>query len=105
MAMLLLVCNAFAQNYKPIRGMGIRAYLAQNGQCVAASNPSNIYSVIDSDTDNGASLGTLLNNTSSNGISIINNNVTYPAGSVTGFNVDIANSAITSVIFPKIRNA
>jgi len=98
MAILLFVCNAFAQNYKPIRGMGIRAYLAQNGQCVAASNPTNIYSVIDSDTDNGASLGTLLNNTSSNGISIINNNTTYPAGSVTGFNVDMANSAITSTV-------
>ncbi|MBB4807528.1 hypothetical protein HNP38_002834 [Chryseobacterium defluvii] len=97
-ATVLFVFVAFAQNYKPIRGMGIRARLAQNGQCVAAASSSNINTLIDANINSGVSLGNLINNTGSNGISVSDNNTMYAAGSVAGFNVDMGNGAMTSTV-------
>ncbi|GAA5100697.1 hypothetical protein GCM10023210_39470 [Chryseobacterium ginsengisoli] len=100
---MLFVAITFGQNYKPIRGMGIRAYLAQNGQCVTA-NSSNINNVIDADTETGSCFGTLLNN-GGNGISVVNNNTTYPAGSIAGFNVDVTNNSMTSATLSSLSIA
>lgn len=100
-ATLLCMFVAFAQNYKPIRGMGIKVNLSQSGFSLP-SNSSNFYNIIDADLDNGVSLGSLLNSgnnsMNNNGIAIVNTNTLYQAGTVTGFNVNMMNSVLTSSV-------
>lgn len=100
---------AFAQNYKPIRGMGIKVNLEQSGLSLASSS-SNLNSLIDADLNNGLSLGALLNNNGNNtvvnnGIAVVNNNTVYPAGSVAGFNVGMPNNFISPLVLHKLTIA
>lgn len=105
-AMLLVVMYALVfaqQGYEPIRGMGVEAKPVNNsGICLACYNGS-MTPVIDADLDNKVSMGNFASLVSGNGISVKNTNVTYPAGYITGFNVDLGTSFITIDLLSSLR--
>jgi hypothetical protein len=59
--------------------------------------------VVDANLDNSVSMGNFASLLSGNGISVKNNNVTYPAGYITGFNVDLGTSIITIDLLSSLR--
>ncbi|MGU3375343.1 T9SS type A sorting domain-containing protein [Chryseobacterium sp. M5A1_1a] len=106
-AMLMtLVVSAvvFAQQgYEPIRGMGIEAKPVNNsGICLACYNGS-MNPVVDANLDNSVGMGNFASLLSGNGISVKNTNATYPAGYITGFNVDLGTSFITIDLLSSLR--
>ncbi|MDR6922040.1 T9SS type A sorting domain-containing protein [Chryseobacterium sp. 2987] len=104
--MLMVVMSAIAfaqQGYEPIRGMGVEAKPVNNsGICLACYN-GNMNPVIDADLDNKVSMGNFASLISGNGISVKNTNVTYPAGYITGFNVDLGTSFITVDLLSSLK--
>jgi len=86
----------FAQGYTPMRGGAFKAYPLQNGLVCLGCASGNINNVIDANLDNYANMGNLLSAIGGNGISVSNSNTVYPAGYVTGFNVDLGNNPITA---------
>ncbi|KMQ59425.1 hypothetical protein ACM46_20225 [Chryseobacterium angstadtii] len=91
------------QGYEPIRGMGVEAKPVNNsGICLACYNGS-MNPVIDANLDNSVSMGNFASLVSGNGISVKNNNTTYPAGYITGFNVDLGTSFITVDLLSSLR--
>ncbi|SIR56439.1 Por secretion system C-terminal sorting domain-containing protein [Chryseobacterium sp. RU33C] len=100
----LMSAIAFAQQgYEPIRGMGVEAKPVNNsGICLACYNGS-MTPVVDANLDNKVSLGNFASLVSGNGISVKNNNTTYPAGYITGFNVDLGASFITIDLLSSLR--
>ncbi|MBQ0152333.1 MAG: T9SS type A sorting domain-containing protein [Chryseobacterium sp.] len=97
-ALVLMVfsINTFAQGYTPIRGMGIEAKAVNTGGiCLACYNGS-LSPVIDADLNNSASMGSFAGLAGGNGISVKNTVETYPAGTITGFNIDTGISIITA---------
>lgn len=91
------------QGYEPIRGMGVEAKPVNNsGICLACYNGS-MNPVIDANLDNSVSMGNFASLISGNGISVKNNNSTYPAGYITGFNVDLGTSFITIDLLSSLR--
>lgn len=106
-AMLMTLVMSIAvlgqQGYEPIRGMGVEAKPVNNsGICLACYNGS-MNPVVDADLDNKVSMGNFASLISGNGISVKNNNTTYPAGYVTGFNVDLGTSFITIDLLSSLR--
>ncbi|WP_083997480.1 T9SS type A sorting domain-containing protein [Chryseobacterium angstadtii] len=101
---LMMSVSALAQQgYEPIRGMGVEAKPVNNsGICLACYNGS-MNPVIDANLDNSVSMGNFASLVSGNGISVKNNNTTYPAGYITGFNVDLGTSFITVDLLSSLR--
>ena len=94
---------AFSQGYVPIRGMGVEAKPVNGGGiCLACYNGS-MNPVIDSNLDNSVSMGNFATLVSGNGISVKNTNTTYPAGYITGFNVDLGTSFITATLLSALK--
>lgn len=102
--MLTMSAVVFAQKgYEPIRGMGVQAKPVNNsGICLACYNGS-MNPVIDANLDNSVSMGNFASLVSGNGISVKNTNTTYPAGYITGFNVDLGTSFITVDLLSSLR--
>lgn len=97
--LLLLSVKIFGQGYTPIRGMGVEAKpLNANGICIACYSGS-MNPLIDANLDNSVSMGSFATLVSGNGVSVKNTNVTYPAGYITGFNVDLGTSIFTPSFF------
>ncbi|KPE51822.1 hypothetical protein AOB46_06235 [Chryseobacterium indologenes] len=91
------------QGYEPIRGMGVEAKPVNNsGICLACYNGS-MNPVVDADLNNKVSMGNFASLVSGNGISVKNTNTTYPAGYITGFNVDLGTSFITVDLLSSLR--
>jgi hypothetical protein len=91
------------KGYEPIRGMGVEAKPVNNsGICLACYNGS-MNPVIDANLDNSVSMGSFASLVSGNGISVKNKNTTYPAGYITGFNVDLGTSFITVDLLSSLR--
>jgi len=91
------------KGYEPIRGMGVEAKPVNNsGICLACYNGS-MNPVIDASLDNSVSMGNFASLVSGNGISVKNTNTTYPAGYITGFNVDLGTSFITVDLLSSLR--
>ena len=99
----LISVLAFGQGYTPIRGIGIEAKpVNATGICLACYNGS-LTPLIDADLNNKVSMGSFATLLSGNGISVKNTNTTYPAGYVTGFNVDLGTSFITASLVSSMR--
>ncbi|MGK6344008.1 T9SS type A sorting domain-containing protein [Chryseobacterium sp. DT-3] len=91
------------KGYEPIRGMGVEAKPVNNsGICLACYNGS-MNPVVDANLDNSVSMGNFASLVSGNGISVKNTNTTYPAGYITGFNVDLGTSFITVDLLSSLR--
>jgi hypothetical protein len=105
-ALLMLLAMsvvAFGQGYTPIRGMGVEAKPVNgSGICLACYNGS-MNPVIDANLDYSVSMGSFATLVSGNGISVKNTNTTYPAGFITGFNVDLGTSVITASFLCNLR--
>lgn len=100
---LVISVMAFGQGYTPIRGLGVEAKPVNgSGICLACYNGS-MNPVIDSNLDNSVSMGSFATLVSGNGISVKNTNRTYPAGYITGFNVDLGTSVITASFLSNLR--
>ncbi|WP_062697393.1 T9SS type A sorting domain-containing protein [Chryseobacterium indologenes] len=101
---LIMSAMIFAQQgYEPIRGMGVEAKPVNNsGICLACYNGS-MNPVVDADLNNKVSMGNFASLVSGNGISVKNTNTTYPAGYITGFNVDLGTSFITVDLLSSLR--
>ncbi|MBL1219406.1 T9SS type A sorting domain-containing protein [Chryseobacterium sp. L7] len=101
---LMMSVSVFAQQgYEPIRGMGVEARPVNNsGICLACYNGS-MNPVVDANLDNSVSMGNFASLLSGNGISVKNKNTTYPAGYITGFNVDLGTSFITVDLLSSLR--
>lgn len=100
---MVISMMAFGQGYTPIRGMGVEAKPVNgSGICLACYNGS-MNPVIDSNLDNSVNMGSFATLVSGNGISVKNTNTTYPAGYITGFNVDLGTSVITASFLSGIR--
>jgi hypothetical protein len=101
---LVMSAVVFAQQgYEPIRGMGVEAKPVNNsGICLACYNGS-MNPVVDASLDNSVSMGNFASLLSGNGISVKNKNTTYPAGYITGFNVDLGTSFITIDLLSSLR--
>lgn len=101
--LVLFSAVVMAQGYTPIRGMGVEAKPVNNsGICLACYNGS-LNPVIDADLNNKVSMGNFASLVSGNGISVKNTNTTYPAGYITGFNVDLGTSFITVDLLSSLR--
>jgi len=103
-ALLIVVMSVtvFGQ-YTPIRGIGTDAKpLNGNGICLGCFNGS-MDAVVDANLDNSVSLGNFATLVSGNGISVKNNNFSYPAGNITGFNVDLGTSPITATLLSSLQ--
>ena len=96
LATILLAINVVAQGYVPIRGAGIKAYPTQSGVVCIGCASGNVKNIVDSDLNNFTNMGNLLSAIGGNGVSVINTFTTYPAGYITGFNVDLGSSPITA---------
>lgn len=100
---LVMSVEGIAQGYTPIRGMGTEAKPVNNtGICLGCYNGS-MNPVVDADLNNKVSMGNFATLLSGNGISVKNNNVTYPAGYITGFNVDTGTSFITAELLSSLK--
>ena len=101
---LVMSAVVFAQQgYEPIRGMGVEAKPVNNsGICLACYNGS-MNPVVDASLDNSVSMGNFASLVSGNGISVKNKNTSYPAGYITGFNVDLGTSFITIDLLSSLR--
>jgi hypothetical protein len=105
MLMIFMMSAAVSaqKGYEPIRGMGVEARPVNNaGICLACYNGS-MNPVVDADLDNKVSMGSFASLVSGNGISVKNTNTTYPAGYITGFNVDLGTSFITVDLLSSLR--
>lgn len=103
LVLILFSAVVMAQGYTPIRGMGVEAKPVNNsGICLACYN-GNMNPVIDANLDNSVSLGNFASLVSGNGISVKNTNTMYPAGYITGFNVDLGTSFITVDLLSSLR--
>ncbi|WP_083996826.1 T9SS type A sorting domain-containing protein [Chryseobacterium sp. BLS98] len=105
MLMIFMMSAALSaqKGYEPIRGMGVEAKPVNNsGICLACYNGS-MNPVIDANLDNSVSMGNFASLVSGNGISVKNTNTTYPAGYITGFNVDLGTSFITVDLLSSLR--
>ncbi|MBB6372173.1 T9SS type A sorting domain-containing protein [Chryseobacterium shigense] len=104
--LLVFVMSAVAfaqQGYEPIRGMGVEARPVNNsGICLACYNGS-MTPVVDANLDNSVSMGNFASLVSGNGISVKNTNTVYPAGYITGFNIDLGTSFITVDLLSSLR--
>jgi len=103
--MILMMSAAVTaqKGYEPIRGMGVEAKPVNNsGICLACYNGS-MTPVVDANLDNSVSMGNFASLVSGNGISVKNTNTTYPAGYITGFNVDLGTSFITIDLLSSLR--
>lgn len=100
---LLMSVMAFSQGYTPIRGMGVEAKpVNANGICLGCYNGS-LNPLVDANLDNSVSMGNFATLVSGNGISVKNTNTTYPAGYITGFNVDLGTSFITASLLSSLK--
>ncbi|UOU99812.1 T9SS type A sorting domain-containing protein [Chryseobacterium daecheongense] len=100
---LVTTVMVLGQGYTPIRGMGVEAKpVNSNGICLGCYNGS-MNPVIDANLDNSVSMGSFATLVSGNGISVKNTNTTYPAGYITGFNVDLGTSVITASLLSNLR--
>ncbi|MBB4807529.1 hypothetical protein HNP38_002835 [Chryseobacterium defluvii] len=101
--MLLLSVVVMAQGYTPIRGMGVEARAVNSGGiCLGCYNGS-LNPLVDADLNNNVSMGNFATLVSGNGVSVKNTNTTYPAGYITGFNVDLGTSVITATFLSALR--
>lgn len=103
MTLVLSVVVFAQQGYEPIRGMGVEVKPVNNsGICLACYNGS-MNPVVDANLDNKVNMGNFASLVSGNGISVKNNNTSYPAGYITGFNVDLGTSFITVALLNSLR--
>ncbi|MCW3160208.1 T9SS type A sorting domain-containing protein [Chryseobacterium oryctis] len=106
-SMLLIIMisgSVFAQKgYEPIRGMGVEAKPVNNsGICLGCYNGS-MNPVVNADLNDKVSMGNFATLVSGNGISVKNTNTTYPAGYITGFNVDLGTSVLTATFLSSLK--
>lgn len=103
MAFLMSATVFSQQGYEPIRGLGVEAKPVNNsGICLACYNGS-MNAVVDADLNNNVNLGNFISVVSGNGISVKNNNAVYPAGYITGFNVDLGTSFFTLDLLSSLK--
>ncbi len=100
---VLFTVAIFAQGYTPIRGAGIEARATQQGLVCIACNSSELNNVVDADLNNYANVGNLISAFGGNGISVKNTLGSYPAGYITGFNIDMNNSFLTLAILNSLE--
>lgn len=94
----------FAQKgYEPIRGMGVVANPVNNSGICLACYSGSMDPVIDADLDNNVNMANFASLISGNGISVKNKNTTYPAGYITGFNVDLGTGLLTIELLSSLR--
>lgn len=91
------------KGYEPIRGMGVEAKPVNNSGICLACYSGSMNPVVDANLDNSVSMGNFASLLSGNGISVKNTNATYPAGYITGFNVDLGTSFITVDLLSSLR--
>lgn len=91
------------QGYEPIRGMGVEAKPVNNSGICLACYSGSMNPLIDANLNNSVSMGNFASLISGNGISVKNTNTTYPAGFITGFNVDLGTSFITVDLLSSLR--
>ncbi|MCW3160206.1 T9SS type A sorting domain-containing protein [Chryseobacterium oryctis] len=93
---LVMSVSALAQGYVPIRGIGTEAKALKGGLICVGCYSGSLTPLIDSNLDNKVSMGNFFTFVSGNGVSVKNTNHTYPAGYITGFNVDLGTSPLTT---------
>jgi len=105
MLMIFMMSAAVSaqKGYEPIRGMGVEAKPVNNSGICLACYSGSMNPVIDANLDNSVSMGNFASLVSGNGISVKNTNTTYPAGYITGFNVDLGTSFITVDLLSSLR--
>lgn len=91
------------KGYEPIRGMGVEAKPVSNSGICLACYSGSMNPVVDANLDNSVSMGNFASLLSGNGISVKNTNTTYPAGYITGFNVDLGTSFITIDLLSSLK--
>lgn len=94
-----------AQGYIPIRGTGMEARATQQGLVCLACYSTELNKVVDADLNNSANIGNLISAFGGNGLSVKNTIDSYPAGTITGFNVDLGDSPITVTLLNSIKIA
>ena len=100
----IMTGSVFAQKgYEPIRGMGIEARVLKNGGICLGCYSGNLNSIVDANTNNSVNMGNLITLFGGNGVSVKNTNSVYPAGYVTGFNVDLGISVFTKSLLSSIK--
>lgn len=104
-AMIIAMNIVSAQGYIPIRGTGMEARATQQGLVCIACSSSELNKVVDADLNNYANIGNLISAFGGNGLSVKNTIGSYPAGYITGFNVDLGDSPITVTLLNSIRIA
>ncbi|REC46955.1 T9SS type A sorting domain-containing protein [Chryseobacterium pennipullorum] len=103
---LIMSAVVFAQQgYEPIRGMGVEAKPVNNSGICLGCYTGSMNPVVDASLDNSVSMGNFASLVSGNGISVKNKNSIYPAGYITGFNVDLGTSFITIDLLSSLRIA
>ncbi|MCU7618233.1 T9SS type A sorting domain-containing protein [Chryseobacterium sp. PBS4-4] len=96
-----VIMNA-QQAYTPIRGIGIEATALKNGLVCLGCYSGDLTPVVDANLNNSVNMGNLVSAIGGNGISVRNRNTSYPAGYITGFNVDLGTSPITATLLSSI---
>ncbi|WP_223606546.1 T9SS type A sorting domain-containing protein [Chryseobacterium sp. OSA05B] len=103
MVFMMSAAISAQKGYEPIRGMGVEAKPVNNSGICLACYSGSMNPVVDANLDNSVSMGNFASLLSGNGISVKNTNMTYPAGYVTGFNVDLGTSFITVDLLSSLR--
>ncbi|UOE37771.1 T9SS type A sorting domain-containing protein [Chryseobacterium oryzae] len=103
LALVLFSANILAQGYTPMRGGAIEAKAVNdNGFCFGCYNGS-LDPLIDSNLNNYVSMGSFVTLSGGNGISVKDKNHNYPAGTITGFNIDLGGGLITASLLSSLR--
>ncbi|SHE50841.1 T9SS type A sorting domain-containing protein [Chryseobacterium sp. OV279] len=103
MVFMMSAALSAQKGYEPIRGMGVEAKPVNNSGICLACYSGSMNPVVDANLDNSVSMGNFASLLSGNGISVKNTNGMYPAGYITGFNVDLGTSFITVDLLSSLR--
>jgi len=90
------------QCYKPITGYGKIARPIVNGLVCFGCSTANLQNITDADVDNSTNIGQLISIFGGNGIAVIDTANTYPAGFITGFNIDMGTSLLNGAFLNAI---
>lgn len=88
--------------YKPITGYGKYARPVTNGLVCFGCNSTNLQNVTDADLDNSVNAGQLISLFGGNGLAVGDSVNTYPAGYITGFNIDLGTNLINAAFLNAI---
>ncbi|WP_153797113.1 T9SS type A sorting domain-containing protein [Foetidibacter luteolus] len=90
------------QCYKPLTGYGKYARPVVDGLVCFGCYNANIKNIVDADLDNNMNVGQLISLFGGNGIAVGDSVNTYPAGYITGFNVDLGASLLNAAFLNAI---